>query len=139
MEGRKRGFAWSALIFILLGMLLLAGFLYYVPESTFTKTPTTSTPSSITSQTMKHLVTIKTSLGDITFETFDADAPKAVNNFITLAEKNFYNNVIFHRVIKGFMIQGGDPTGTGSGGPGHTFPDEVDPKTPSYQPRYQAG
>ncbi len=88
---------------------------------------------------MKHLVTIKTSLGDITFETFDADAPKAVNNFITLAEKNFYNNVIFHRVIKGFMIQGGDPTGTGSGGPGYTFADEVDPKTPSYQLGYQRG
>ncbi len=88
---------------------------------------------------MKHLITLKTSLGDIQFETYDADAPKTVQNFITLANKGFYNNVIFHRVIPGFMIQGGDPTGTGTGGPGYTFADELNPATPSYQAGYKKG
>ena len=59
-----------------------------------------------------------TSQGVITIELFDQDAPKTVENFKKLAGKNFYNGVIFHRVIKDFMIQGGDPTGTGTGGPG---------------------
>ena len=58
-------------------------------------------------QNMKNLITIKTNFGDIQFETYDADAPKTVANFITLANKGFYDGVIFHRVIKGFMIQGG--------------------------------
>jgi len=88
---------------------------------------------------MKHLITLKTSLGDITFATFDDDAPKTVQNFITLANKGFYNNVIFHRVISGFMIQGGDPTGTGTGGPGYSFADELNPSTPSYQAGYVRG
>ena len=56
---------------------------------------------------MKNLITIKTNFGDIQFETYDADAPKTVANFIALANKGFYDGVIFHRVIKGFMIQGG--------------------------------
>jgi cyclophilin family peptidyl-prolyl cis-trans isomerase len=88
---------------------------------------------------MKHLITIKTSLGNIEFATFDDDAPKTVNNFITLAQKGFYDNVIFHRVIKGFMIQGGDPTGTGRGGPGYSFDDELNSSTPSYQAGYIRG
>ena len=67
---------------------------------------------------------MKTSEGDITFELFDEDAPKTVENFTTLARDNFYDGVIFHRVIEDFMIQGGDPTGTGSGGPGYQFEDE---------------
>ncbi|HET9199976.1 MAG TPA: peptidylprolyl isomerase [Dehalococcoidia bacterium] len=65
-----------------------------------------------------------TTQGVITIELFDEDAPKTVDNFKKLAGKNFYNGVIFHRVIKDFMIQGGDPTGTGTGGPGYTFEDE---------------
>jgi peptidyl-prolyl cis-trans isomerase B (cyclophilin B) len=68
--------------------------------------------------------TIHTNHGDIEVELFDDDAPKTVKNFRDLAEKGFYDGVIFHRVIKDFMIQGGDPTGTGSGGPGYTFEDE---------------
>src|SRR2546426_8245318 len=66
----------------------------------------------------------ETSMGNFTVELFDQQAPNTVANFIKLTEKNFYEGVIFHRVIKDFMIQGGDPTGTGRGGPGYTFEDE---------------
>jgi cyclophilin family peptidyl-prolyl cis-trans isomerase len=68
--------------------------------------------------------TIDTSAGQMTAELFAAEAPKTVNNFVFLARDGFYDGVIFHRVIRGFMIQGGDPTGTGSGGPGYRFDDE---------------
>jgi cyclophilin family peptidyl-prolyl cis-trans isomerase len=68
--------------------------------------------------------TLHTTKGAIAVELFDEDAPKTVENFRTLAEKGFYDGVIFHRVIPDFMIQGGDPTGTGSGGPGYEFADE---------------
>ena len=78
-------------------------------------------------------------MGDITFETYDADAPKAVQNFITLAQKGFYKNLTFHRVIKGFMIQGGDPSGNGAGGPGYSFEDELNPATDSYKQGYIKG
>jgi len=67
---------------------------------------------------------MNTTLGTISFELFDEDAPKTVANFKKLAGENFYHGVIFHRVIPDFMIQGGDPKGTGSGGPGYTFEDE---------------
>ena len=70
-------------------------------------------------------VTLNTSEGPVTIELFDEDAPKTVSNFKELAGQGFYDGVIFHRVIKDFMIQGGDPTGTGSGGPGYTFEDEI--------------
>ena len=65
-----------------------------------------------------------TNHGAIELELFDDDAPKTVENFRKLAGDGFYDGVIFHRVIKDFMIQGGDPTGTGTGGPGYTFEDE---------------
>jgi cyclophilin family peptidyl-prolyl cis-trans isomerase len=68
--------------------------------------------------------TLHTSMGTIAIELFDDDAPKTVANFKKLAGDGFYNSVIFHRVIPDFMVQGGDPTGTGSGGPGYTFEDE---------------
>ena len=73
---------------------------------------------------MPSTATMKTNLGDIELELYDEDAPKTVGNFKELAGKGFYDGVIFHRVIKDFMIQGGDPTGTGTGGPGYTFEDE---------------
>jgi cyclophilin family peptidyl-prolyl cis-trans isomerase len=69
--------------------------------------------------------TLHTSMGAIAVELFDDDAPKTVANFKRLAADSFYDGVIFHRVIPDFMIQGGDPTGTGSGGPGYTFEDEI--------------
>jgi cyclophilin family peptidyl-prolyl cis-trans isomerase len=68
--------------------------------------------------------TLHTNKGAIEFELFDADAPKTVENFVKLAREAFYDGVVFHRVIPDFMIQGGDPTGTGRGGPGYTFEDE---------------
>src|SRR3954466_5603736 len=73
---------------------------------------------------MSSTAVMHTNHGDITLELFDEDAPKTVENFKKLAGDDFYNGVIFHRVIKDFMIQGGDPTGTGRGGPGYTFEDE---------------
>jgi cyclophilin family peptidyl-prolyl cis-trans isomerase len=73
---------------------------------------------------MSSTAVLHTNHGDITVELFDEDAPKTVGNFKKLAGDDFYNGVIFHRVIKDFMIQGGDPTGTGRGGPGYTFEDE---------------
>jgi cyclophilin family peptidyl-prolyl cis-trans isomerase len=68
--------------------------------------------------------TLQTNHGPIQLELFDADSPKTVENFRKLAGEGFYDGVIFHRVIPDFMIQGGDPTGTGSGGPGYSFEDE---------------
>ncbi len=68
--------------------------------------------------------TLETSLGSIEVELYPDDAPKTVENFVTLADKGFYDGLTFHRVIPDFMIQGGDPTGTGSGGPGYQFEDE---------------
>ena len=70
-------------------------------------------------------MTMTTNHGDIVLELFDEDAPETVQNFRTLAEKGFYDGLIFHRVIPDFMIQGGCPEGTGTGGPGYTFKDEI--------------
>ncbi len=70
---------------------------------------------------------IQTNLGTITVELFAEDAPVTVNNFVFLSQQGFYDRVIFHRVIPNFMVQGGDPTGTGTGGPGYTFQDEIVP------------
>jgi len=68
--------------------------------------------------------TLHTNHGAIAIELFDEDAPKTVDNFLKLSRDGFYDGVIFHRVIPDFMIQGGDPTGTGTGGPGYQFEDE---------------
>ena len=70
--------------------------------------------------------TLHTNSGDITIDLAADRSPMAVNNFVALARDGFYDGVIFHRVISGFMIQGGDPTGTGRGGPGYRFRDELD-------------
>ena len=71
--------------------------------------------------------TIRTNHGDITLDLLPSAAPKTVNNFVFLAREGYYDGVIFHRVIPNFMIQGGDPTGTGMSGPGYQFEDEFDP------------
>jgi cyclophilin family peptidyl-prolyl cis-trans isomerase len=74
---------------------------------------------------MPSQATMQTNQGPIALELFDEDAPKTVANFKKLAEQGFYDGLIFHRVIKDFMIQGGCPQGTGTGGPGYTFEDEI--------------
>jgi len=74
-----------------------------------------------------YLATLKTEKGDIKIELFAAKAPKTVNNFVFLAREGFYDGTTFHRVLPDFMAQGGDPTGTGSGGPGYRFEDEFHP------------
>src|SRR5437763_6959546 len=85
---------------------------------------------------------IQTNKGTIKFELLEQDAPKTTENFRLLAEKGYYDGIIFHRVIKGFMIQGGDPTGTGRGGAsawGGKFSDEINPSSDVYQRGYKAG
>lgn len=82
------------------------------------------TQNNMQTQTKNPEVTLSTTEGDIVIEVFKDKVPKTAQNFVDLANKGFYNEVIFHRVIPGFMIQGGDPTGTGAGGPGYKFDDE---------------
>ena len=88
-------------------------------------------PDNIRDDQKKIIANIKTSMGDIVIELFPLEAPKTVENFVELAKKEYYKGVIFHRVIENFMIQGGDPTGTGRGGEsawGGKFKDEFSPK-----------
>lgn len=129
-------------------VVLIGGGLWYYYASTGQSLETSTSLEEITKtdnstnstiKNMSHLVTIKTNMGEISFATYDADAPNTVNNFITLASKGFYDGLIFHRVIPKFMIQGGDPSGNGTGGPGYKFDDELNPKTVSYQVGYQKG
>ena len=108
-------------------------------ESALVVTPTQKTNTKTMQAQSTHTVTIETTKGTIVFETYDTDAPKTVENFMTLAGKGFYNGTIFHRVINGFMIQGGDPTGTGRGGPGYQFADELNAQAPSYINGYTRG
>jgi cyclophilin family peptidyl-prolyl cis-trans isomerase len=114
-----------------------------IPTSVATSISTsTAIEGSINNNQTKNFmntVTIETNKGTIVFETYDADAPNTSKNFVTLANKGYYNGVIFHRVIKGFMIQGGDPTGTGRGGPGYQFADELNPNTDSAKAGYVRG
>jgi cyclophilin family peptidyl-prolyl cis-trans isomerase len=88
------------------------------------------------------IAVIKTNKGTIRFELLEADAPKTTENFRLLAERGYYDGIIFHRVIKGFMIQGGDPLGAGYGGEsawGGKFNDEINRSSPLYQGPYKAG
>lgn len=108
-----------------------------IPRTTAAATQDSSSSSTVSSQTYafpgvlpaeeihNKQIRITTTKGDIVFKLYDDTAPNTVSNFVYLASKGFYNGVIFHRVIEGFMIQGGDPNGTGMGGPGYTFPDEL--------------
>lgn len=107
--------------------------------TTTINTSNTATTTSTTAKNGTHKVTIVTNYGTIVFETYDADAPNTVQNFISLADKKFYDGLTFHRVISGFMIQGGDPKGDGTGGPGYQFADELDPSTASYKAGYKKG
>ena len=92
-------------------------------EKTYTSPP----PMDIDPQ-KSYTATIKTGEGDIVLQLFAEKTPNTVNNFVFLAREGFYDSVVFHRVIENFMGQGGDPTGTGSGGPGYSFEDEFHPE-----------
>jgi peptidyl-prolyl cis-trans isomerase B (cyclophilin B) len=81
-------------------------------------------PDMVIDVTKEYTVTIETEKGNLVIDLFAKDVPKTVNNFVFLAQEGFYDGVTFHRVIPGFMAQGGDPTGTGAGGPGYKFADE---------------
>ena len=86
-----------------------------------------SPPALTIDPSNQYVATLETERGNIVVELFAADAPNTVNNFIFLAREGFYDNSTFHRVLPGFMAQGGDPTGSGSGGPGYRFGDEFSP------------
>ena len=107
-------------IILLLPTLLLASCSETSPEP-----KTYSKPPSMTIDTNKqYTATIETTKGNLVLELFASDVPLTVNNFVFLAREGFYDNTTFHRIIPNFMAQGGDPTGTGTGGPGYKFADE---------------
>lgn len=116
------------ILIVIAGLLFLGGIIYLVGMRETNPNPTPSTDSTNTTQETSDMkAVISTTMGDITLDLYPKEAPKTVDNFKRLAEKGYYNGVIFHRVIPDFMIQGGDPTGTGSGGEsadGGKFADE---------------
>jgi cyclophilin family peptidyl-prolyl cis-trans isomerase len=137
----------SAICLILLSTLLLAGCGNNAQETPTpppapAKQPKTTEPAAPPAPTgakkyahppamqidpnKQYTAVIHTSMGDITVQLFAKDAPKAVNNFVFLSKDKFYDGLTFHRVIKDFMIQTGDPLGNGTGGPGYTFEDELE-------------
>jgi cyclophilin family peptidyl-prolyl cis-trans isomerase len=87
-----------------------------------------SPPMKVIDNNKKYTATFKTDIGSFVIKLFADKAPNTVNNFVFLAREKYYDNVSFHRVIPGFMAQGGDPTGSGMGGPGYKFDDEFHPK-----------
>ena len=98
-----------------------------------------SAPPLTISTTAIYDATVKTDVGSFVMRLDPKEAPQTVNSFVFLASKHFYNCVIFHRVIPGFVDQTGDPTGTGSGGPGYTIPDEYPPKAANAADQYPIG
>ncbi len=99
------------------------------PQSSLNGPKTYSSPPAMQIDTSKKYVAIvDTSLGSFKIQLFANETPKTVNNFVFLSKQGFYNGVIFHRIMKTFMIQTGDPNGNGSGGPGYKFADELPPK-----------
>ena len=115
-----------------------------VAASAFTPTPSAlaeqrswpKPPEMTINPESVYVATMETEKGDIVLELFADKAPMTVNNFVFLAEQGFYDNTTFHRVLDGFMAQGGDPTGTGMGGPGYEFADEIDPTMSFDHPRH---
>ena len=120
-----------AIIGLTAGSLLLASCAGQAPTPAPSPGPKTysSPPPMTIDVNKKYTATIETEKGDIVVELFAKDVPKTVNNFVFLAREGFYDGSTFHRVIPGFMAQGGDPTGTGMGGPGYHFADEFSQHT----------
>jgi cyclophilin family peptidyl-prolyl cis-trans isomerase len=120
-------------------VILLSGTLFAIgcagsnsPQSSSNPTPKAMswpTPPAMQIDTSKkYIATVDTTLGSFKIQLFAQESPKTVNNFVFLAKQGYYNGIIFHRIIKTFMIQTGDPTGTGRGGPGYKFADELPTK-----------
>jgi cyclophilin family peptidyl-prolyl cis-trans isomerase len=111
-----------------------------VPPSAPTPITKPTTPTKDTSMTpYTAYAKITTNKGAMTIGFYGKEAPKTVENFLTLTKKGFYDGITFHRVIPGFMIQGGDPSGNGTGGPGYKFNDEIDPTNALYKRGYARG
>lgn len=126
---------------IYLAVVKLVFCLFLLPSSTFTQA-SGKDMQPVAPQSEKEIALIETTMGTIEIELYRSDAPKTVDNFVRLAEKKYYDGIIFHRISKGFVIQGGDPTGTGSGGQsifGKEFDDELNPGTASFKEGYKKG
>jgi len=136
-RGSKRRYGLILCLVVIAAALIMSGCpkqqpqLPDVPPVSTAPTPpaepadTTAREESKPVQGDKTVLVIKTDKGDITAELFDKKTPITAGNFLLLAEEGFYNGLTFHRVVPGFVIQGGDPEGTGAGGPGFTIPDET--------------
>jgi cyclophilin family peptidyl-prolyl cis-trans isomerase len=109
------------------------------PKTELKKPSWPSAPAMTIDPTKTYTATVKTDVGTFVIALDAKAAPKTVNNFVFLAEHGFFNCVIFHRVIPGFMDQTGDPTGTGSGGPGYTIPDELPAAASNAADQYPLG
>ena len=120
---------WATLLMLCTSMLLMTGCSGSAgtPASNGKPAPKAETDKPATPPAKNRIARMETNKGVIRIEMFEDKAPITTKNFIDLATKGFYDGVIFHRVIDGFMIQGGDPTGTGRGGPGYKIPDEFHP------------
>ena len=120
---------WATLLMLCTSMLLMTGCSGSAgtPAVNGKPAPKSETDKPATPPAKNRIVRMETNKGVIRIEMFEDKAPITTKNFIDLATKGFYDGVIFHRVIDGFMIQGGDPTGTGRGGPGYKIPDEFHP------------
>lgn len=126
---------------IIVSVALLTYLVFVLASCTPSKPGTPKVPSGVKSSGGTHAA-IETDKGTIELEFFEKDAPKAVENFRLLAEHGYYDGVTFHRVVKGFMIQGGDPSGDGTGGEsawGGTFADEIQPDSALYRRGYRRG
>jgi cyclophilin family peptidyl-prolyl cis-trans isomerase len=126
----------------ILRLLVAVGFaLVWTAGCSQSSSGNSKVPAGAKSSGGKHAV-IETDKGAIELEFFDADQPRAVENFRLLAEHGYYDGLKFHRIVKGFMIQGGDPVGDGTGGEsawGGTFDDEINPDSPRYREGYRRG
>ena len=121
---KLRGLTQIAGIVLVLGTLLLASCGSQAPEPAPKPKTYSSAPPMLIDTTKQYTAIIETEKGNLVLELFAKDVPTTVNNFVFLANERFYDDTTFHRVIPGFMAQGGDPTGTGRGGPGYKFDDE---------------
>ncbi len=118
-------------------ILIVTGYLLLTMEKVSSSLSSESIPAELLGK--NPVAVVETNKGVFEFELYQNDAPNTVANFIKLANQKFYDNLTFHRVVKGFVIQGGDPNGNGTGGPGYAFADELNSSAKSYQEGYVKG